>query len=108
LSPLDPFSFNSYIGLGLSNFALGKPDEAAQWTRRAMREKVGMTWAYRDLATFLAAAGKIEEAKAALIKLMETRPYLNLADVAKALSFMEPSLLRRYVEGLRIAGLREV
>jgi adenylate cyclase len=107
LSPLDPFSFNSYIGLGLSNFALGKPDEAAQWTRRAMSEKVGMTWAYRDLATFLAAAGKIEEAKAALVKLMETRPYLNLTDVAKALSFMEPSLLRRYVEGLRVAGLPE-
>jgi adenylate cyclase len=107
LSPLDPFSFNSYIGLGLSNFALGKPDEAVQWTRRAMREKVGMTWAYRDLATFLADAGKIEEAKAALVKLVETRPYLTVAGVAKALSFMEPNLLRRYVEGLRIAGLRE-
>ena len=63
LSPLDPFSFNSYIGLGLSNFALGRPDEAVQWTRRAMREKVGMTWAYRDLATFLAAAGKVDEAE---------------------------------------------
>ena len=107
LSPLDPFSFNSFIGLGLSNFALGKPDEAVQWTRRAMREKVGMTWAYRDLATFLANAGKIDEAKAALAKLMETRPYLNLSDVANALSFMDPDLLRRYVEGLRIAGLRE-
>ena len=107
LSPLDPFSFNSYIGLGLSHFALGKPDEAVQWTRRAMREKVGMTWAYRDLATFLTAAGKVNEAKAALAKLVETRPYLTIAAVAKALSFMEPSLLRRYVEGLRIAGLRE-
>ena len=107
LSPLDPFSFNSYIGLGLSNFALGKPDEAVQWTRRAMREKVGMTWAYRDLATFLAAAGKVDEAKAALAKLLETRPHLTVSGVASALRFMEPGLLGRYVEGLRIAGLRE-
>jgi adenylate cyclase len=107
LSPLDPFSFNSYIGIGLANFASGRPDEAVQWTRRAMREKVGMTWAYRDLATFLADAGRIDEAKAALAKLLESRPYLTLAAVGKALSFMEPNLLARYLAGLRIAGLRE-
>ena len=107
LSPLDPFSFNSYIGLALCNFALGKPGEAVQWTRRTMREKIGMTWAYRDLATFLAAAGKIEEAKAALAKFIETRPYLTLAGVEKALIFMEPSLLRRYLDGLLMAGLKK-
>src|SRR5581483_698306 len=31
LSPLDPFSFNCYIGLGLSNFSLGKHDDAVRW-----------------------------------------------------------------------------
>ena len=72
-----------------------------------MREKVGMTWAYRDLATFLAAAGKVDEAKAALAKLLETRPHLTVSGVASALRFMEPGLLGHYVEGLRIAGLRE-
>ena len=72
-----------------------------------MREKIRMTWAYRDLATFLAAAGKVEEAKAALAKFMETRPYLTLAGLEKALNFMEPSLLRRYLDGLRMAGLKK-
>jgi adenylate cyclase len=107
LSPLDPFSFNSYIGLGLANFARGRPDEAVQWTRRAMREKVGMTWAYRDLAVFLAAAGKVDEAREALARLIESRPNLNLTTMRKALSFMEPKLLERYLGGLKTAGLPE-
>jgi adenylate cyclase len=107
LSPLDPFSFNCFIGLGLATFALGKPEEAAKWTQRAMREKVGMTWAYRDLATFLAHAGEIDGAREALSRLIASRPHLTLAGVADAISFMEPSLRARYLEGLRIAGLRE-
>lgn len=107
LSPLDPFSFNCFIGLGLATFALGKPEEATKWTQRAMREKVGMTWAYRDLATFLAHAGEVDGAREALSRLVASRPHLTLAGVADAISFMEPKLRARYLEGLRIAGLRE-
>jgi adenylate cyclase len=107
LSPLDPFSFNCFIGLGLAAFASGKPEEAAKWTQRALREKVGMTWAYRDLAVFLAHAGEIEGAREALARLTASRPHLTLSGVSQALGFMEPALLGRYVEGLRIAGLRE-
>jgi adenylate cyclase len=105
LSPLDPFSFNSFIGIGLANFSLGRPDDAAQWTLRAMREKVGMTWAYRDLAAFLAHAGRIPEAREAMAKLIASRPYLTVKGVADALAFMEPALLKRYLEGLKMAGL---
>ncbi len=107
LSPLDPFSFNCFIGLGLARFAAGQPAEAAEWTRRAMREKVGMTWAYRDLATFLAAAGHVDEAKEAAVKLRQTHPHVTVAEVADALHFMEPGLLARYLDGLRQAGLPE-
>ncbi len=107
LSPLDPFSFNCYIGLGLARFAAGLPAEAAEWTRRAMREKVGLTWAYRDLATFLAAAGKLDEAKEAAARFRETHPRATVAQVANALNFMEPGLRARYLDGLRKAGLPE-
>jgi adenylate cyclase len=107
LSPLDPFSFNCYIGLGLARFAAGQPAEAVEWTRRAMREKVGLTWAYRDLAAFLGAAGKIDEARDAAAKLRETHPHVTVAEVADALRFMEPTLLARYLDGLRKAGLPE-
>jgi adenylate cyclase len=105
LSPLDPFSFNSFIGMGLAHFADGRPAEAHGWTRRAMSEKPGMTWAYRDLAAFLAHAGEMERARAAMARLLETRPHLTAGHVEEALRFMEASLRARYVEGLRMAGL---
>lgn len=107
LSPLDPFSFNCHIGIGLARFALGHPEEAIEWTRRAMRAKVGMTWAYRDLAAFLAAAGRIDEAREAARKLVETRPHVTVSEVGDALHFMEPKLLARYLDGLRRAGIPE-
>ncbi len=105
LSPLDPFSFNCFIGLGLSNFSLGQAAEAVRWCERAMREKSGMTWANRDLATFLAAAGRLDEARAACARLLESLPHLTVSGVANALRFMEPKLLARYLEGLRLAGM---
>jgi adenylate cyclase len=107
LSPLDPFSFNCYIGLGLARFAAGEPAAAVEWTRRAMREKSGLTWAYRDLAAFLAGAGRIDQARHAALRLRDTHPQLTLAQVADALRFMEPTLLSRYLGGLREAGLPE-
>ena len=107
LSPLDPFSFNCTIGLGLARFAAGQPAAAIEWTRRAMREKVGLTWAYRDLASFLAAAGRIDEAREAATRFRETHLHATLTEVADALGFMEPKLLARYLDGLRMAGLPE-
>ena len=107
LSPLDPFSFNCTIGLGLARFAAGRPAEAVEWTRRAMREKVGLTWAYRDLAAFLAAAGRIDEARESANRFRQTHLHATVTEVANALGFMEPKLLARYLDGLRQAGLPE-
>lgn len=107
LSPLDPFSFNSYIGLGFANFALGRYDEAVSWTQRAMREKGGMTWAYRDLAAFYAHAGRLDDARQAIRELTLSRPGLTVAEVGQALAFIDPEILKRYLDGLRMAGLPE-
>jgi adenylate cyclase len=105
LSPLDPFGFNSFIGLGLAAFAAGRPGEAVRWTQRALAEKPGITWAFRDLATFRAHAGDLDGARDAMAKLIATRPFLTLTHVAEALRFMEPGLLARYLDGLRQAGM---
>jgi adenylate cyclase len=107
LSPLDPFSFNSHNGLGFANFVCSNYAEAIQWTQRGMREKTGMTWAYRDLAVYYALDGRVEEARAAVRQLVETRPHLTVGKVAETLAFVEPSVLARYLDGLRKAGLPE-
>jgi len=105
LSPLDPFSFNCFIGLGLATFAEGRPDEAVGWTRKALHQKPAATWMFRDLAAFLAQSGQIEAAREALAQFTASRPGIALSTVADALRYFEPDLLRRYLEGLRLAGL---
>ena len=64
-----------------------------------------MNWAYRDLATFYALAGNIDEARSALGKFVATRPGISIRQVRESLKFMSPPILARYIEGLRIAGL---
>jgi adenylate cyclase len=105
LSPLDPFSFNSHNGIGFANFVLGRYDRAIEWTQRGMRERAGMTWAHRDLAAYYALAGRIDEARRSIAELVKTRPGLTIAKVMEALRFVEPAVLARYAEGLRLAGL---
>ncbi|TFF18376.1 hypothetical protein E3C22_21640 [Jiella endophytica] len=107
LSPLDPLAFNSFIGIGLAHFSSGWSVEAARWTRRALAEKSGMSWPYRDLAAFLGNAGQIVPAREALAVFLESRPGASLSIVRDALTFMNRGLLDRYCAGLAAAGLAE-
>ncbi len=93
--------------MGFAKFAAGRPAEAVQWTQRAIREKVGMTWAYRDLAAFHGDAGNIPAAQEALAKFVAARPDVTLGKLRDALRFIDPATLDRYIGGLRAAGLRE-
>jgi adenylate cyclase len=105
LSPLDPFAFNVHLGMGLAHFAAGRPDKAIEMARQALAERPGLTWPYRDLSTYYAAAGKMVQAKDALEKFVYLRPAMTAATLRDGLRFMEPALLDRYVGGLEQAGL---
>ncbi|KAB0681231.1 adenylate/guanylate cyclase domain-containing protein [Aureimonas leprariae] len=105
LSPRDPFSFNSFIGMGLAHFACGRPREALAWTRRALAEKPGMTWPYRDVATFSAAASDLAGARDALARFTAGRPDMTARLATEAMGFMNAALRERYVDGLVAAGL---
>jgi len=105
LSPLDPFAFNNQIGLGLANFSLGRYEEAVRYATSALAERPGLTWPYRDVAVYRAHLGDLPAARDALEKFVYLRPPVSLASIGDSLRFMEPGLLKRYLDGLRIAGL---
>jgi TolB-like protein/class 3 adenylate cyclase/Flp pilus assembly protein TadD len=106
LSPLDPFGFNVHLGMGLAHFAAGRPDKGIELARQALAERPGLTWPYRDLATYYANSGQIELAQDALEKFVYLRPTMSAASIRDGLRFMEPALLDRYVGGLELAGLK--
>ena len=105
LSPLDPFTFNIHIGIGLTHFAAGRCGEAVRYPLMVLDERPGMTWPYRDVAAFRAHMGDMAGARDALEKFVYLRPPMTLASIADGLKFMEGPLLERYIEGLRIAGM---
>jgi tetratricopeptide (TPR) repeat protein len=105
LSPLDPFAFNVHLGMGLAHFAAGRPEKGIEFARQALSERPGLTWPYRDLATYYAAAGQIDLARDALEKFVYLRPSMSADSIRDGLRFMEPALLDRYVGGLQTAGL---
>ncbi|MBI4920428.1 MAG: adenylate/guanylate cyclase domain-containing protein [Devosia nanyangense] len=106
LSPLDPFAFNVHLGMGLANFAAGRPERAIELARQALAERPGLTWPYRDLATYYAAAGNLELARDSLERFVYLRPTMTVSSIRDGLRFMEPKLLDRYVGGLELAGLK--
>lgn len=105
LSPLDPFSFNVFLGTGLSHFAAGRPDRAVIEANRAVAERPGITWPYRDLAAYHAHLGDLVAARAALDRFRRHHDGVSLALVRDSLRFMEPGLHERYLDGLARAGL---
>jgi adenylate cyclase len=107
LSPVDPFAFSCYIGIGLAHFSLGEHDKAVSWTRRALDSKPGLIWPYRDLAVFLAHSGDVEGARRAFARFAHSRPPMTARSMADGLRFMHRDLLARYLDGLKRAGLPE-
>jgi len=105
LSPLDPFGFNVQLGMGLAHFAAGRPQQAIDLAKQALAQRPGLTWPYRDLAAYYAHHGDYPSARDALQKFTALRPEVSLATVGDSLRFMYPSLLARYLQGLKLAGM---
>ena len=105
LSPMDPFTFNMTLGLALAHFAMGKTAEAIELATRATAERPGLTWPFRDLASYYAAHGDMTAARAALDKFLYDRPGIDLVTVRDSLRFMNEVLLDKYIDGLARAGM---
>jgi adenylate cyclase len=106
LSPIDPMSFNNYVGIGSAHEVAQEYDQAASFYRRALEERPNATWIYRNLASVLSGAGRVEEAKQVFAKLMRYYPELTISRFKQAMVF-SPAVLDRMTENLRKLGLPE-
>jgi adenylate cyclase len=104
LSPIDPMNFNNYVGMGSAHEIAQEYDEAAAYYRRALEERPNANWIYRNLASVLSGAGRLEEAKQAFADLMRYYPDLTISKFKQAMVF-SPAVLNRMGENLRKLGL---
>jgi adenylate cyclase len=104
LSPIDPMNFNNYAGIGSAHEILQDYDKAAALYRRALEEQPNARWIYRNLASSLSGAGRIEEAKGAFADMLLSYPDLTVAKFKQAMVFSNAAL-DRMAENLRKLGL---
>lgn len=107
LSPRDPFLFNLHFGRAYANGLIGEFDKAIRLARLGLTAGPGVTWAYRDLASFCANAGRQEDADDAVAALMRSYPGLTIKRVVDSMPPATQSRHHSFVDGLRRAGVPE-
>ena len=104
LSPIDPMNFNNYVGIGSAHEVGQDYDQAAAFYRRALEERPNASWIYRNLASSLSGAGRVDEARQAFAEVMRFYPDLTMSRYKEAMVF-SPAVLDRMAANLRKLGL---
>ena len=108
LSPLDPFAFNTRMGLASALARSGRLDEGVAIAKDVSRRHPDVTWAHRQLASWAAMAGDLTTARAAARRLLAAHPDFTIRRYLAIPTFQDmPQYRDRLAQGLRDAGLPE-
>jgi adenylate cyclase len=106
LSPFDPYSFLFSLARGYAHFLQHQLPEAVAWLSKAAQQNPRFHPIFLFLGSALAYAGRMEEARAAIRRLLELHP-------AHSVTWLRQHLLQSgadfeyVVEGARLVGLPE-
>jgi adenylate cyclase len=106
LSPLDPINFNNLVGLASARAVAGDDAGAADLFIRALQERPNAAWIHRNLAGALYGAGRLEEARESIAKLLISHPGITIRKFREAMVF-SPGMLDRMAAQLRALGIPE-
>jgi tetratricopeptide (TPR) repeat protein len=108
LSPLDPFAFNTRMGMASVFAYTGRAESAVAIARDVAKRHPEVTWTYRLLAAFAGTAGDMETARWAARKLLAANPDFTIRRYLEIPGFKDMGGYRdQQVQGLRAAGLPE-
>jgi TolB-like protein/tetratricopeptide (TPR) repeat protein len=108
LSPLDPFMFLMQSGIAFAHFLAGRHEEASAWAEKAFAENPRSLRALRLIAASNALAGRPEEARNAIARILELDPEMRLSNLNDRTSkFGRAEDLEKFAKALRLAGLPE-
>jgi TolB-like protein/tetratricopeptide (TPR) repeat protein len=107
LSPLDSEMYRMQGGTALAHLFAGRYDEAARWAEKALRDLPSFLIIVCVIAASHALAGRMDEARRAMVDLRRLDPALCLSGLKDWLLFHRPEHLAVLSDGLRRAGLPE-
>jgi len=108
LTPLGPHLFFMQSGIAHAHFFAGRYDEALTWAKMALRGLPDFHGSLRIAAASCALAGRDDEAKRLIARLLEIDPALRASNLQNLLGpYRQPEYLAKYADALRKAGLPE-
>ena len=105
-NPKDASIFFRFSGIATAHFVAGRYLDAIEWAHKTIHRKPEWHLAHAILAASLAQMNRLEEAKEAVDSLLVIFPDSTVSSFRK-LSFKNQDDTRRFIEGLRLAGLPE-
>ena len=85
ISPFDRLNYVSYLALAIAHFLRGRYDEAAHAARRAVQSVPSFSFSHSLLAAALAKLGRIKEANAAALQVLELDPTFSAGGIRAAI-----------------------
>ncbi len=107
LGPRDPFMTIWYVALSAAAFVNGHYDEAADWARRSIRERIDLPSGHRLLAASLGMLGQIEDSRRAVKDVLRLIPDQTQSNLRFQLPYRDPNVNENYIKGLAVGGLPE-
>jgi TolB-like protein len=105
LNPHDPKVWYTVAVRARACFDMAQYEEALRWSKRSLALIPSFAPSLRTLAASLAKLGRIDGAVQAVARLLHDDPHLTLSMIRRRQRHMQTSVMRRWLEALRIAGL---
>jgi TolB-like protein/Flp pilus assembly protein TadD len=105
LNPHDPKVWYTAAVRARACFDMAQYEEALRWSKRSLALTPSFSSFLRTLAASLAKLGRIDGAVQAVSQLLHEDPHLTLSVIRTRQRHMPRSVMSRWVEALRIAGL---
>lgn len=95
------------VGLAVAHLAERNFEDATVWAERAFAQHPKSAIVLRALIVALANAGRLDESRRLLPRLLEIEPGLTISQLQLTAATNSPDLLETFRHGLRKAGMRE-
>jgi hypothetical protein len=93
--------------IAVSHYLAGHYAESLRYASEAARVRPGFYGAHRLRCASLARMGRVAEARSLLATVRTEQSQLSLAWIRANVPYQTPELMDRFLEGMRMAGLRE-
>jgi adenylate cyclase len=91
----------------MGHWLAGRYEEGLAWAQKSMRQQPEWLTAYRASIHCLVALGRLEEAQQISQRLLKLRPDTRISTERDYLTYRDPAVEARILDGLRLAGIPE-